>query len=148
MCLWTMECGQVSVIIFTNFTTVAVYGHLPFSQLNGHLYYHFRHGSIRHDDVIKCKHFPRYCLLCGEITGHRWIPHTKASDAELWCSLLNQQLSKQWRNRWFGMPWCSLWRHCMRSLGPGSCSLSGACTASHTTLGIIDLFHNNFSPSG
>ena len=23
--------------------------------------------------------------LCGEFTGPRWIPHTKASDAELWC---------------------------------------------------------------
>ena len=23
--------------------------------------------------------------LCGEFTGHRWIPYTKASDAELWC---------------------------------------------------------------
>ena len=23
--------------------------------------------------------------LCGEFTGQRWIPHTKASDAELWC---------------------------------------------------------------
>ena len=22
--------------------------------------------------------------LCGEFTGHRWIPRTKASDAELW----------------------------------------------------------------
>ena len=22
--------------------------------------------------------------LCGELTGPRWIPHTKASDAELW----------------------------------------------------------------
>ena len=22
--------------------------------------------------------------LCGEFIGHRWIPHTKASDAELW----------------------------------------------------------------
>ena len=22
--------------------------------------------------------------LCGEFTGPRWIPHTKASDAELW----------------------------------------------------------------
>ena len=31
--------------------------------------------------------------LCGEFTGHRWIPLTKASDAELWCflwSLLNR----------------------------------------------------------
>ena len=26
-------------------------------------------------------------LLCGEFTGPRWIPLTKASDAELWCFL-------------------------------------------------------------
>ena len=26
-------------------------------------------------------------LLCGEFTGHRWVPLTKASDAELWCFL-------------------------------------------------------------
>ena len=25
--------------------------------------------------------------LCGEFTGPRWIPHTKASDVELWCFL-------------------------------------------------------------
>ena len=25
--------------------------------------------------------------LCGEFTGHRWIPRIKASDAELWCFL-------------------------------------------------------------
>ena len=25
--------------------------------------------------------------LCWEFTGHRWIPRTKASDAELWCFL-------------------------------------------------------------
>ena len=25
--------------------------------------------------------------LCGEFTGLRWIPHTKASDVELWCFL-------------------------------------------------------------
>ena len=25
--------------------------------------------------------------LYGEFTGHRWIPRTKASDAELWCFL-------------------------------------------------------------
>ena len=25
--------------------------------------------------------------LWGESTGHRWIPHTKSSDAELWCFL-------------------------------------------------------------
>ena len=25
--------------------------------------------------------------LCGELSGHWWIPLTKASDAELWCFL-------------------------------------------------------------
>ena len=34
--------------------------------------------------------------LCGEFTGHRWIPSTKASDAELWCSLW----SAPWINGW------------------------------------------------
>ena len=33
-------------------------------------------------------------LLCEEFPGHRWIPHTKASDAELWCFLWSRQLSK------------------------------------------------------
>ena len=28
--------------------------------------------------------------LCGEFTGHRWIPRTKASDAELWCFLWSE----------------------------------------------------------
>ena len=27
------------------------------------------------------------CPMCGEFTGHLWIPSTKASDAELWCFL-------------------------------------------------------------
>ena len=40
-----------------------------------------------HDDVIKWKHFPHSRPLCGEFTGQRWIPLTKASDAELWCFL-------------------------------------------------------------
>ena len=42
--------------------------------------------------------------LCGEFTGHRWIPRTKASDAELWCflwSALNVRLSKQSWGWWF-----------------------------------------------
>ena len=28
-------------------------------------------------------------LLYGKFTGHRWIPRTKATDAELWCFLLS-----------------------------------------------------------
>ena len=52
--------------------------------------------------------------LCGEFTGPRWIPHTKASDAELWCLLWsrpNKRLSKQWWGWWFETQSCPLWRH-------------------------------------
>ena len=34
--------------------------------------------------------------LCGEFTGHRWIPHIKASDAELW----HFRWSAPWINGW------------------------------------------------
>ena len=38
--------------------------------------------------------------LRGESTGHRWIPLTKASDAELWCFLLICAWSNSWaKNR-------------------------------------------------
>ena len=36
--------------------------------------------------------------LCGEFTGHRWIPHTKARDAELWCFLWSAHLMNGWAN--------------------------------------------------
>ena len=53
--------------------------------------------------------------LCGEFTGHRWIPRTKASDAGLWCFFdlrLNKPLSKQSWGWWFEKLSHSLWRHC------------------------------------
>ena len=68
-----------------------------------------------HDDVIKWKHFPRHWPFVRESTGQRWIPLTKASDAELWCFLyrsLNKRLSKQSRRQWFETTSRSLWRHC------------------------------------
>ena len=55
--------------------------------------------------------------LCGEFTGHRWIPRTKASDAEL-CFVvffdlrLNKRLNKQSWGWWFETPSRPLWRHC------------------------------------
>ena len=51
--------------------------------------------------------------LCGEFTGHRWIPRTKASDAEFWCFLWSaseKRLSKQSRGWWFETSSRSLWR--------------------------------------
>ena len=44
--------------------------------------------------------------LCGEFTGPRLIPHTKASDTELWCFFdlrLNKWLSKQSWGWWLEM---------------------------------------------
>ena len=43
--------------------------------------------SPPHDDVIKWKHFSRYWPFVRGIHRSRWIPRTKASDAELWCFL-------------------------------------------------------------
>ena len=45
-----------------------------------------QHGH-EHDDVINEDIFRVTGHLCGEFTGPRWIPRTKASDAELWCFL-------------------------------------------------------------
>ena len=53
--------------------------------------------------------------LCGEFTGDRWIPTTKASDAELWCFFylhLNKRLSKQSWGWWFETLSRPLWRRC------------------------------------
>ena len=36
--------------------------------------------------------------LCREFTGHRWIPRTKASDAELWCFSLICAVITDWVN--------------------------------------------------
>ena len=52
--------------------------------------------------------------LCGEFTGPRWIPHTKASDAELWSLFdlrLNKRLNKQSWGWWFETLSRPLWRH-------------------------------------
>ena len=65
--------------------------------------------------------------LCGELTGHRWIPLTKTSDAELWCFLWSapeKRFSKQSRRRWFETPSHSLWRHCNEKQIP-ACRWSG-----------------------
>ena len=53
--------------------------------------------------------------LGGKFNGQRWIPRTKASDAELRCFLRSapeQTLRKPSRRRWFETPSRSPWRHC------------------------------------
>ena len=53
--------------------------------------------------------------LCGEFTGLRWIPLTKASNAEFdvfFELCLNKRLTKQSWGWWFETLSCPLWRHC------------------------------------
>ena len=53
-------------------------------------------SNMLHDDVIKCKHFPRYWPI---VRGLHRLPVnslTKARDAELWCFLW----SAPWINAW------------------------------------------------
>ena len=44
-------------------------------------------ANYLHIDVIKWNHIPRYWPFVRGIHRSRWIPRTKASDAELWCFL-------------------------------------------------------------
>ena len=62
----------------------------------GEFYKKPEHLLPQYDDVIKWKHFRVTGPLCREFTGDRWIPRTKASDAELWCFLW----SAPWINVW------------------------------------------------
>ena len=53
--------------------------------------------------------------LCGYFIGHRWIPHTKTSDVEIWCVFYlrpNKRLSKQSWGWWFQRPSRPLSRQC------------------------------------
>ena len=50
---------------------------IPWNLLSNHIMMASSNGNI----------FRVTGLLCGEFTGHRWIPRTKASDTDLWCFL-------------------------------------------------------------
>ena len=91
--------------------TIALKAALRWQRLPRHLYgtgIEFlplrRHGAvivafIPADDMMTSSNGNIFCVtgpLCGEFTGHRWIPLTKASDAELWCFLW----SAPWINGW------------------------------------------------
>ena len=49
--------------------------------------------------------------LWGESISHRWIPLTKASDAELWCFLWSAH--EQTVEFLFWMVYCGIWNKCM-----------------------------------
>ena len=53
--------------------------------------------------------------LCGEFTGHRWIPSQRPVTQSLdffFRLRLNHQFSKQWRRRSFATSYHTLLRHC------------------------------------
>ena len=58
--------------------------------------------------------FSALLVIRAGLTGLRWIPHTKASDAELWCflwSVSKKRLRKQSRGWWFQTQLSPLWRN-------------------------------------
>ena len=65
------------------------------TPLRSHWYTYLKNKSflssdaphLSHDDAIKWIHFPRNWPFVRGIHRSRWIPHTKASDAEIWCFL-------------------------------------------------------------
>ena len=72
--------------------------------------------SCKHDDVIKWKDFRRYWPF---VWGIHLSPHKGQWRGALMFFFylhLNQQMSKQWRHRWFEMPSRSLWVIIMKNL--------------------------------
>ena len=103
--------------------------------------------SWLHDDVIKWKHFPRYWPFMRETTGHRWIPLTKASDAEL-SFFFALRLDTRWANNWDTgeLRLRSLWRHCndlphtWLAMGGFVCSRPGFCSQRPVTRNVEVFF--------
>ena len=79
MCIISTVITRISRVHWDSINFVFV--NIPSTHSNTHAY------QLFHDDVIKWKHFPRYWPFVREFTGPRWIPRTKASEAELWCVL-------------------------------------------------------------
>ena len=71
---------------------------------------HVAPWAVKHDDVIKWKHFPRYWPFVSPVNSSQ-RPVTRRIDV-FFDLCLNKRLSKQWYGWWFEMTSCPLWRHC------------------------------------
>ena len=72
-----------------------------------------RDDIVRHDDVIKWKHFRITGPLCGEFTGPGEFPAQRSLTRSFDCFLdlrPNKRLSKEPWDWWFETPSWSLWR--------------------------------------
>ena len=73
------------------------------------------HTYIHHDDIIKWKHFPHNCPLCGEFTGPGEFPTQRpvTRSFDVFFDLrLNKRSGKQPWGWWFETLSWSLWRQC------------------------------------
>ena len=109
-------CQRVSVDKLKCENNRRYYRIIPFITARSMLIFAF-HMIPRswHDDVIKCKHFPRYSgplwrhpLVTGGFLSQRPV----ARSFDVFFDLrLNKGLSKQSKGRWFETPWRLLSRH-------------------------------------
>ena len=122
---WQTTLGRSTFAYGTDFYSLfnSVYLKVAQQVFNTHFYHspiqHDKNSQLTRDEFMMASSngniFRVTGPLWGEFTGDRWIPLTKASDAELWCFLdlrLNKRLNKQSWGWWFETPTCSLWRHC------------------------------------
>ena len=112
-CRYLSQCSPrypspSSLLLHVNYVCFEVLGqsnvlHMNVYKCVGELMMTSSHGNI----------FRVTGPLCGEFTGQRWIPRTKASNAELWFFYLhqNKRLNKQPWGWWFKTPSRPLWRH-------------------------------------
>ena len=106
---WRRMAHQIMLIKFYDAIASPVSNELP--NLRWRLIYT---RPEFHDDVIKCKHFPRrWPFVRGIHRSPVNSPHKGQWRGALMFSLirLNKRLIKQWRRRWFETPMRSLWRH-------------------------------------
>ena len=80
---WRPFCLGLNVLITSHYPCFNQYFRQNKMSRNGwHFWRHYQFSSWwRH----QMETFSITGPLCGEFTSHRWIPLTKASDAELWC---------------------------------------------------------------
>ena len=94
------------------------------------------YSPLKHDDVIKGKHFPRYWLFVRGI--HWWPVNSPHKGQWRWAVMfslicLNKRLNKHSGNWWFETPSHILWRHCNESL---FCDVCGQLLESSFVIGI------------
>ena len=73
--------------------------HIKYTVKHAHSRFHYSCAGKVREYMMTSSNGNIFCVtghLCGEFTGPRWIPHTKTSDAELWCF----SLICVWINGW------------------------------------------------